>query len=58
MTMKEASAMKDCTIDGIDVQLDDDVDPHDVETLGGDPREGEEVDLEALEAEAREVGRP
>lgn len=41
-------------IDGVDVELDDDISPSDLDK-GAAPR-GEDLDLDALEAEARRAG--
>ena len=41
--------MKKAIIDGIEVELDDDVDPDEVERYGADSRT-QEVDVEALRA--------
>jgi len=42
--------MKKAVIHGIEVELDDDVDPEEVERYGADSRTDQEVDVEALRA--------
>lgn len=46
--------MKKHVIDGVEVELDDDVDPEEVEAFGADSRAETEIDLDELEAQARE----
>ena len=44
--------MKKHVIDGIEVELDDDIDPTEVEAFGADSRTDDDIDLEELEAQA------
>lgn len=45
--------MKNVIIDGVEVELDDGIDPEEVERYGADSRGDDEVDLDGLIAEAQ-----
>ena len=43
------------TIDGVDVELDADIDPADVERHGSDPRDDDAIDWDRVERDAADT---